>query len=535
MRIINKTAAMLLACAMLAGCASGENNNNKKSKGSTLIVSSPSDTDPNHVPAAEKNLPVIDIKTKSTAGDVMKFVTEPVARHVAEAITTWDDEYVIPAEPYYEDCTITVRDEDGTTVIDGADAAVKVRGNWTTTYMKKPLRIKFAEKKNVLGLNDGNEFKNWLLLAEYKDFSMLRNKVSFFIAKELLGKDGYYSSDSKLVQVNINGEYWGVYLLAEQQQTNKNRVNITEPEKDYKGTDIGYFFEYDGYYYNEEPLKQFKIDYHNGDPLIPYDGSDSSQRKAYPYSDGMNDTGFSIKSDIYSVEQHDFIEKFVSNVYDIMYEAAVNDKAFVMSEDLGKIREDSSITPQQAVENVVDLRSLTDMFILSELTCDADIYFSSFYMDADFGEGGSRKLRFEAPWDFDSGLGNKDRCADGTGHYAGNLIFDVNGNDEVMDNPWLMVLMHEEWYQNMIKERWTELYESGVFERAYDMITTDSEQYEKAFEENSKKWGEAFKNESILNELCAGAASCKIEKQAADYLRSWLAGRVAFMDSQWHK
>ena len=98
-----------------------------------------------------------------------------------------------------------------------------------------------------------------------------------------------------------------------------------------------------------------------------------------------------------------------------------------------------------------------------------------------------------------------------------------------------MVLMHEEWYQNMIKERWTELYESGVFERAYDMITTDSEQYEKAFEENSKKWGEAFKNESILNELCAGAASCKIEKQAADYLRSWLAGRVAFMDSQWHK
>lgn len=534
MKIFRKAAALISACVLLTGCASEGKNTVTNSSAEQGSKPKSVSIDPNHIPAEEKPLPVIDIQTKSTDPDAMKFVTEPVSRHVAESISTWTENYVIPPEPYYEECTVTVTDEDSKVLLDSADAEVKVRGNWTTSYIKKPLRIKFTEKKNMLGLNGGNEFKNWVLIAGYKDFSLLRDKASLEVAKELLGKDGYYSSDCKLVQVNINGEYWGVYLLAEQQQVNKNRVNVTSPEKDYTGTDIGYFIEMDGYYNIEEPLNQFKISYHDDGLLKPYDGANGSGRIAHPDANGALDSGFTIKSDIYSQEQHDFIMNFVENTYNIMYEAAMRDKAYVINEDYSGITEDSSITPRQAVENVVDVRSLADMFILSELTCDADIYYSSFYMDADFGEGGSRKLRFEAPWDFDSGLGNKNRCADGTGHYAGNIIYDVNGEAEVMCNPWLMVLMYQDWYRDIIKERWTELYDSGALKNVCEMITTDSEQYEKAFVKNSEKWGEAFTNQSILYELSEAAAECKTEKQAAEYLRSWLEARVEFMNSEWY-
>ncbi len=171
---------------------------------------------------------------------------------------------------------------------------------------------------------------------------------------------------------------------------------------------------------------------------------------------------------------------------------------------------------------------------MAELTCDADIYWSSFFMDVDFGKDGSGKLRFEAPWDFDSSFGNKDRCADGKGFYAGNIVFDVDGRFEEMCNPWLMVLVNEDWYQDIIKERWTEIYDSGTFERAYEMIVSEAEKFEPAFTRNYDKWNNIRQNDA-RNELCAGAAACTNEKQAADYLKGWLESRVSFLDSEWHK
>ena len=267
-------------------------------------------------------MPVIDIVTKDSRKDVMSFVTKPISRYVAESMASWTPGFKVPAEPYYEACSITLTDKDNSVLIDCADADVKVRGNRTTAYDKKPLRIKFSEKQNMLGLNDGNEFKNWLLLAEYKDFSMLRNKTAFQLADELLGKDGYYTAHSEFVEVRINGEYRGVYLLTEQQQIGKGRIDINEPEKDYTGSDIGYLLEYDGYYNNEEPLYSFRVNYHHNAPLTPYDGKCGSGKTALPFSNGKNDVGFTIKNDIYSKEQHDTIAKYLNNVYDIMYEAA---------------------------------------------------------------------------------------------------------------------------------------------------------------------------------------------------------------------
>lgn len=486
---------------------------------------------PSEPSANEDRMPVIDIRTKD--GGSTDFAEKPVARHVASQIATWTPNYIMPPEPYYAYCSVSVTDADDKLVISSANADVKVRGNWTTSYNKKSLRIKFETKQSMIGLNDGSKYKNWLLLAEYKDFSMLRDKTALQLAGEILGNDGYYAADCRLVEVNINGEYWGVYLLTEQQQINKGRVEITEAEKDYTGTDIGYFLEYDGYYYAEEPLQSFKVNYRNDAELKPYDGSGAAGRRIKP-SDGKNDGGFTIKSDIYSQKQHDFIERYVNNVYDIMYEAAYNGKAFVMSEDFGSISETSAITPREAVERVVDIRSLVDSYILAELTCDADIYWSSFFMSADFGADGSKKLRFEAPWDFDSALGNKDRCADGKGYHAGNIILDVNGELETMCNPWLLVLINEDWYQELVKERWTEIYNSGAFERVYEMISSDSEKFQAEFTRNYDRWDNIRQNDA-RNELCFRAAACATQKQAADYLKSWLEWRVSFLDSEWHK
>lgn len=523
-----KSAIAVFLCCLVCGCSVMEENQ-------TTII------EDNTAPFAEKIdisssvLPILSITTADGKND---FAEKPVSEFVSEQIASWTPGYVIPPAPYYEDCKISLTNGNDT-LIDSADASIKVRGNWTTNYSKKPFRIKFAEKQSMLDLNGGEAFKNWVLLAEYKDASMMRNKSALEISREILSKDGLYASDSAFVEVKINDEYWGVYLLAELQQVNKGRVDISEPDKDYSGTDIGYFLEFDGNFINEEPLYQFHVDYHNNAAIKPFDGNDGSGRtiRCLPLlkTDPKKDIGFTIKSDIYSQEQHDFIASFVNNVYYIMYEAAYYDKAFIFNEDYSEIIESTAISPQEAVERVVDVNSLADMYIISELTCDADLYWSSFFMSVDFGQNGNRKLTFQAPWDFDSALGNKSRCPNGTGYYAANIIPDVNGNTYETINPWLAVISYEDWYREIISRKWTELYNSGAFDRVYKVITSDTQKYKDAFKRNNERWGISTGDFSVTGELSQKAIQCKNQESAALYLEEWLRSRVDFMNDCWHQ
>lgn len=485
----------------------------------------------------DTTMPVLHINTVSTDKNAIDFVTKPVATHVSQQIASWTPDYRMPPAPYYEDCTITLND-DNALLLDKAEAQVKVRGNWTTTYDKKPLRIKFAEKQNMAGLNGGAQMKNWVLIAEYKDASMLRNKATFQMAQEILGEDGFYVSDAEFVEVYINEKYWGVYLLAEYQQINENRVDITKAEKDYTGTDIGYFLEMDGYSYTEDELQQFRIDYANNAPLTPYDGKSGSGR-TIRYLDNC-DGGFTIKSDIYSENQRNFIRNYIDKVYDILYYAAYKDEAYIFNSDYTDISKTTDITPREAVERVVNIQSLVDTYIINEIACDADIYWSSFYMSVDFGADGDKKLTFCAPWDFDSGLGLKNRCADGKGYYASAIVPDVNGGPhgggefETL-NPWLVVLAYEDWYRNMISDAWTKAYDSGVFTRVYEMIESTKDNYSEAFDRNYDKWDNIRNNDSFKGELSSGAARCRTHDQAVDYLKNWLMSRVEFLNGELHK
>ena len=483
------------------------------------------------------DIPVISINTKNQSEDVMDFITEPVSLHVAESIASWTPGYRMPPEPYYEACTVTVTGTDDVVTLDSVDAEVKVRGNWTTTYEKKPLRIKFTEKQNILGLNDGAQMKNWVLLAEYKDGSMLRNKVSMSMAEEILSEDGLYTGDTEFVEVEVNGQYWGVYLLTEMQQINPDRIDITEAEKGYTGTDIGYFMEFDGYFVDEQPLNSLHIGYADNSALIPFEGDENSERTVKCLNDvktgNKSDIGITVKSDINSQEQHNFIENYMDNVYKIMYYAAYNNKAYEFNQDFTEISESDALTPQEAVEKAVNVQSLADMYIVSERTCDADIYWSSFFMDVDFGAEGDKKLTYEAPWDFDSGLGNKDRCADGTGFYAASIVPDVNNQYKTI-NPWLAVLIQEKWFQDIIREKWTKAYDAGVFERTFEMISSDTEQYKDAFTRNYQRWNNLADKSAYEGELSRDSAKCKTHAEASEHLLGWLTARVKFLNDYWH-
>ena len=367
---------------------------------------------------------------------------------------------------------------------------------------------------------------------------MLRNKTALTVSQELLSKHGLYASDAEFVEVVINGQYWGVYLLAEHQQVNKYRVNISEVPEGYTGTDIGYFIEFDGYYWGEDPLQQFRIDFMDNAPLLAFDGEGGQRLMtclSHPDYGQKSDIGFAIKSDIYSETQRNFIASFVDNVYNIMYYAAYEDTVYVFNEDYTQIQMTTDITPMEAVSRVVDVQSLVDTYIINELLCDADIYFSSFFMSVDFASEGNKKLTFQAPWDFDSALGIKDRCIDGTGFYASNIVPDVSGNNFETINPWLVVLIHEDWFQESVKDTWTVAYDDGAFSRTLAMITEDTDRCQAAFLRNYEKWNITDIYNAYVYEHSYEAMQCKDQKESADFLAHWFEKRVNFLNSHWHR
>lgn len=470
--------------------------------------------------AAQNSLPEIRINSLNGTND---FATQPVSHSVKEHEKQWyGKEFVNTPEPWYEDCNIFVID--GEKNEKSASGKVKVRGNWTTSYEKKSLRIKFDKKQNLLGLNSGNEFKNWVLLACYKDASLLRDQVALTMARSMF--PDYYASDCTPVEVYINDEYWGVYLLAEQQEIKKNRINAHEADKDYTGNDIGYLIEFDMYAFAEDPGECFYIDY-LGD-IKDCDGK--------TVRDLIN--SYTIKSDFYSPSQKDFINDYMNKLWKICREASYNKKYYRFKDDFSL----ELYTPEgdsddekckNCISNLIDLESLADTYIISELACDPDLCITSFLMDIDFGPDGDRKLCFEAPWDFDSTMGNRPVCESAEGLYAGKVGSDALVRNK--GNPWLMIFIRCDWFKKIVKEQWT--LQSGNGKKAAMKVISDSEQYKACYERNRAKWGDPTKNQSTNKELCSESkkAAAKSQKASADYLKKWLEKRFTSLDGIFSK
>lgn len=405
----------------------------------------------------------------------------------------------------YVDATITVADCDEEYLISDAKAEVKVRGNYTLEYSKKPLRIKFAEKQNMVGLHGGEKYKNWVLLADWKDLSMTNNSIAFYLGKTILGSDGYYCTDYRNVEVYINGNYWGVYLLAEQQEVKDGRMSVPEVDDDYTGTDIGYMFEYDGYYTDERDMPNG-----SGDPTFEVDHDRISNFQP----------GYTVKSDINDDAQLEFIQSYTENIYKIAKHSVKNDLHFKFNESYTAIEQFDGVSVYDTVSEVIDLQSLVDVYILNEICCDPDIGWSSFYMSVDMTEDGNKKLTFEAPWDFDSAFGIK------YGYDSPDRAFVAT-----TENPWLLVFSNEPWFVDMVKEKWNEMKQAGVQDTALSLVQQYKTVYKDHYERNYERWEERVKfgNHELINTL----NSYKTQGQASDYLYNWLEKRFECLDKRW--
>lgn len=130
----------------------------------------------------------------------------------------------------------TLRIDGGNRFEDLAQIAVSVRGrgNSTWEWEKKPYALKFDKKQEVLGMP---KHKRWCLIANYMDRTHLRNRIAYHLGAH---SNLDYTPRNEFVEVYMNGEYEGCYLLTEQIKVDADRVNVSETD--------GFLLEFDTYF-----------------------------------------------------------------------------------------------------------------------------------------------------------------------------------------------------------------------------------------------------------------------------------------------
>ena len=130
-------------------------------------------------------------------------------------------DYIHDDKKYEESATYSIYTPDGAVCNSGNIAEISGHGNTTwEEYDKKSYSVTLQQSDSLLSMG---EAQRWILLANADDPSNIRNKFVYDFAKEL---GLAYSPDSRWVDLYLNGEYAGLYLLCERNEANVNRVDI---------------------------------------------------------------------------------------------------------------------------------------------------------------------------------------------------------------------------------------------------------------------------------------------------------------------
>ena len=355
---------------------------------------------------------------------------------------------------------------------------IRGRGNSTWDMDKKPYKLKLDKKADLFGLGSN---KSWVLLANAIDESLVLDRLVGWLGDQI-GMP--YTPRGVPVDLFMNGEYYGSYLLMEDVRIDKSRVDIDEvPAKagDPDSLDI------------------------TGGYLLGIDNkSDSSDDEYFTTSRGAT---YSYDTPEYEPPlteaqkvQQAYIASFLDRVEDAVYGDGLKNSA------------------GESIWDLMDARSTADMWWIQEFTINPDAYVTPstylYKLRDTLGSDGVRtigKLHWGPLWDFDFVWNTLD-----TGM--------VEGFDNTSGSDWSVRLRQDPGYVELLKERWDvldaaleELLKEGGLLDGYIAELSDS------WDANDEVWHVSSESEEEL----ATVASCK---EAVERIRGQFAARRAWIN-----
>lgn len=359
---------------------------------------------------------------------------------------------------------------------------IERRGNSSQWNDKRPYRFETVdqdgENNNVelLGMPEEND---WVLYAPWQDKTMIRNVLAYQLSNDM----GRYASRTRYVELYLNGDYQGIYVLMEKIKRDNDRVNISKlnPEE-IEGDDLtgGYILKFD-WFFTGDNIGGFQSD-HDG---VTYN---------YHYPK---------PSDIVP-EQEEYIQDYIDDFENIMLSSNYAD----------------SITGYPSIMNV---ESFVDFILVQELAKNVDAYRLSTYIYKD-KESIDNRLTAGPVWDFNHGFGN---CDYGQTWEPEDWLLEYNpeGGDQM--SFWWELLWQDENFRAKVSNRYSEL-RSNIFSESHIFEIIDSSVVDmgESINRNFLKWPVLgvylWPNFQVFNTY----------EEEILYLKSWISQRLSWMDSQ---
>ena len=343
------------------------------------------------------------------------------------------------------------------------------------------------QKVDILGMGKASK---WILLAPYADRSMIRDLLTFTVAKPWME----YVPEGKLVEVFLDGTYYGVYVLCEAVSKAKTRLNLDDPGEEGDALTGGYLMEVDC---DEEGFftSHYQPVFSDGTPI-------PGRYNYYQYK---------------SPEVQDLTPNQIKYI---------NDRIDDME---GTLASADYMDPVNGYRKYVDVQNFIDYQLFTELGNNVDGYRLSgkFFKRRD-----SIDQRFKMVlWDFNLAFGgarHNESYRTDTWMYQSNDITYPMG--EIYLVPfWWQKLNSDPAYTAQLKARWKQFRRSNLSDEAI-MGTVDSlvnviNKYG-AETRNSQAWPR-WKKWVWPNYYTSSSFSDEIS-----YLKRWISDRISWMDEQ---
>ncbi len=341
----------------------------------------------------------------------------------------------VTSKTEYIGCTITLLDTEKGEHFANEIAKIRGRGNSTwERFDKKPYKIKFETKQDFF---DNGKAKTWVLLADYRDYSLIRNMLAYEVGEEMseLGA----TPDCQSVEVYLNGKYHGVYLLCEQIEVNDHRVEASE---DISTTEPSFLVEMDGW---TDDVQVYVPDQLN-----------SGRRYSVKFPDSEDITP----------EQKKYIEDYLKACM-----SAIQGNDYTL------------------VTELIDVKSFAQAYIIYDLFKNPDTNYSSLYFYKDI----DGKLICGPLWDFDMSVGNVS--------HKGNGVFESTETLWSKEQcPWFKALLSHDEFVKLVGEELTEYAPiiRATIKKEIEYALAHSEAYKKNFEKWDILGKQTWSNPSYL-------------------------------------
>lgn len=383
--------------------------------------------------------------------------------------------------------------------------ALKYRGNSSFNASdKKPfsfrpltapdVKAKKAKVK-ILGMGKDND---WALLAPYSDKSMMRDVLTFELARPYFD----YVPSARYCELILDGTYYGIYIMTERPTKGSKRLNLDDPGEKYEDLTGDYLVEIDR---NDD--SNYPSPHH---PITHYGGTELKDR--------------TIKYQYKHPKEDEFRDLPVGTKTELIRQINLMENSFLTS---------SYRDPLTGYRKYIDVTSFIDYMLATEFALNIDGYRLSTKLYK-YSEAKAKAKKQDhrwkmSLWDFNIAYGNANYFS---GESTDLWQYDFNSrnsNDGELVPFYWSYLLQDPRYVSEMKARWAE-YRQGSYDTERVMNKIDSianllssggaiDRNQQAYEIMGRHvWPNAYVGSSYQDEI--------------NYLKSWIKRRIRFMDKQ---